>query len=75
MQKIRWEGTQADTNRMQKEFSKTSTDVEVVEFDVPTDKPNLLLFLNEYVSGELSVEQSAALLRQIGMKVLPNPNF
>lgn len=70
IQRLRWEGTQADTNAKHKVIQQTASETEVVEFDVPTDKPGLLEFLNTYVSGELSVEQSAALLRQIGWKVL-----
>lgn len=70
IQRLRWEGTQADTNAKHKLIQQTASETEVVEFDVPTDKPGLLSFLNEYVTGELPVEQSAALLRQIGMKVL-----
>ncbi len=41
--------------------------INTIEFDVPTDKPGLLAFLNEYVTGELSVQQTAELLHRLGM--------
>jgi hypothetical protein len=70
LQRLRWEGTQADVNAKHKDIQKTASGSEVIEFEVPTDKPGLLAFLNEFVTGELTVEQRTAMFHQIKMKVL-----
>lgn len=70
LQRLRWEGTQADTNTKHKVIQQTASESEVIEFDVPTDKPGLLAFLNEFVTGELTVEHRTAMFHQIKMKVL-----
>lgn len=70
--RLSWQGTQEDAKAKRKELAATPdiNNVDTVEFDVPTDKPGLLKFLNEYVTGELGVEQAAELFRQLN---LPQP--
>lgn len=50
-----WEGTQADAKRCQtdleRRFGRRNVE-DFVPFEVPTDKPNLLLFLNTYATRE-----------------------
>lgn len=66
--RIHWEGTQADAAAKRKALKDEDCDnINTIEFDVPTDKPGLLAFLNEYVTGELSVQQTAELLHRLGM--------
>jgi hypothetical protein len=66
--RIHWEGTQADATSKRKALKEEDCDnITTIEFDVPTDKPGLLAFLNQYVTGELSVEQAAEMLHQLGL--------
>lgn len=73
--KLSWQGTQLDAAATRKGLAAAPsiTDINTVEFDVPTDKPGLLAFLNEYVTGELGVEQAAELFRQMGLKMPQTP--
>lgn len=66
--RARWEGTQVLSAAKHKELLVNSPDASISEVDVPTDKPGLMAFLNEYVTGELSAEEQAKLLRQIREK-------
>lgn len=70
--RISWNSTQDDAKSARKALTSTgSENVNTIEFDVPTDKPGLLAFLNQYVTGELSVEQAAELLHQLGLDPQP----
>ena len=72
--RITWDATQEAAKTARKTLSTTgSENINTIEFDVPTDKPGLLAFLNQYVTGELSVEQTAELLHQMGLNPQPQP--
>lgn len=66
VKRLKWQGTQDDAKQARKVLSASpeNSGVETLEFDVPTDKPGLLAFLNEYVTGELKAEQIEEMFRQ-----------
>lgn len=74
--RLSWQGTQEEAKAKRKDLQARHYDnienVDTVEFDVPTDKPGLLAFLNQYVTGELGAEQAAELFRQLN---LPQPTM
>lgn len=48
-----WQGTQADAKAARKELeAKSCVGVKTEDVDVPTDKPGLLAWLNENVTGK-----------------------
>lgn len=69
--RLSWQGTQDDAKLKRNHLAQEGCDnIDTIEFDMPTDKPGLLKFLNEYVTGELGVKQAAELFRQLN---LPQP--
>lgn len=63
---VAWTGTQADARTSSKALEPTYRDVSWAEHQVPVDKPNLLLWLNEHAVkptgdnlGEYLVTRSA----------------
>ena len=56
VKRLAWSGTQLDAKQDRKIISAMdgNTNIESLEFDVPTDKPGLLAFLNTHLSGEFA---------------------
>lgn len=63
--RISWQGTQADAAAKRKDLKEQDCDgIETIEFEVPTDKPALLAFLNTHVTGEFGARQIEEMFRQ-----------
>lgn len=71
VKRLSWQGTQELAKAKRKDLEQDCEGIDTIEFDVPTDKPGLLAFLNEYVTGELGAKQAAELFRQLK---IPQPN-
>lgn len=52
---VQWAGTQAEAKKIERELMDGDAyDIDCETIDVPTDKPGLLEWLNQHMSGDLA---------------------